>query len=657
MIGESAKNLTEQLDGGVRKLFEFFMSMPSDTLSRSPEFRRAYWDKMDELAPYMSPELRVLAAKNSPNPRNILNPKKKGDDIAGQLTDLGQADLFAKSYGLTMVEKTLFDLTNRRNISDAMRLVFPFGEAWGEFITRWGRLMVTGDRNIKNLNRLRQSVGGARRSGTFQENEFGDEEFTYPSFLNAGYAKAHDVLNNLPGGEKLMGPDIGQYMENVETTGSVESLNFASGVIPGFGPVFQMAARQLPNDPDYDWVRDLISPFGTEGNLAFQFAPAWVKRMAAAHGGQDDPQLTYQYNSTVMDIMRTKIDQGEFSGVTEVKEINALVAEAQEEAKALLAVRAAATFFNPASPQYKFQKEDADGMVWSYSNLGQAYYELQDEVGEEAAWEEFYQRFGFLPAAFTGGKTYSVVDRSLDVEGSRFERSQTELFQDYPSVAMYFDPNVHLESEYNHGAMLRQLDQGLRESYNAEQFAYLQQDQLGDIWWERTQGIAAGFGSGPGVKDKKDAFLASQRETIEGKYPFWNKPVPGKKQAVTNDQQREELLNAIEDPALAGAPIIEPVRIYEQLREQVLNEIRATGASSIDGPKSTTSDSGRVATYGRNWLREKAEELEMQYPQFGPLWRTVYSQEVNESHDATKATVWNLYDEGDIFDEVYGATG
>ena len=665
MTGESARKLTEQLDGGIAQMFKWFMSVPSDRLSRSPEFRRAYWEKMEELAPYMSKELRQAVANptkgdevfSAPNPNRILNPKAKGAGIEGQLTDIEQADLFAKSFGLAMVERTLFDLTNRRNISDAMRLVFPFGEAWGEFITRWGRLMVSGDRNIKNLNRLRQSVGGARRSGTFQENEFGDEEITYPAFLNAGYAKAHDIVNNLPMGEKMLGPDIGQYMENVKTTGNVESLNFASGVIPGFGPVFQIAARQLPNDPDYDWVRDLISPFGTEGNLAYQFAPAWVKRMAAAHGGQDDPQLTYQYNSTVMDIMRTKIDQGEFSGVTEVKAINALVAEAQEEAKALLAVRAAATFFNPASPRYKFQKEDKDGLVWSYSNLGQAYYELKEEVGEDAAWDEFYKRFGFLPAAFTGGKTYGVVDRSTDVEGSRFERSHEGIFQDYPSVAMYFDPNVHLESEYDHGAMLRQLDQGLRESYNAEQFAYLQQDQLGDIWWERTQSIAAGFGSGPGVKDRKDAFLASQRETIESKYPFWNKPIPGKKQAVTNDQQREELLNAIEDPALAGAPIIEPVRIYESLREQVLEQIRAAGASTIDGPKSTTSESGRVATYGRNWLRERAAELEMQYPQFGPLFRTVYSNEVNESHDATKATVWNLYDEGDIFDEVYGETG
>ena len=34
------------------------------------------------------------------------------------------------------------------------------------------------------------------------------------------------------------------------------------------------------------------------------------------------------------------------------------------------------------------------------------------------------------------------MDRATNVEGSRFERSQSQLFQDYPSVAMYFDPTA-----------------------------------------------------------------------------------------------------------------------------------------------------------------------------------------------------------------------
>ena len=655
VVGQETKNLSQQLDTATRRMFDIFMAFPSDTLSRAPEFRRAYWGKMEELAPYMDEALRAKVAKNAPNPDRILKPKgNKAAGIEGQLTDLDQADLFAKSHGLTMVERTLFTLTDRKNISDSARLFFPFGEAWGEFITRWGRLMVTGDKNVKNLNRLRQSVSGARRSGTFTENEYGNETFAYPAFLNTIYAKAHDTLNNLPGGEKFLGADVGQYMENIETRGSVESLNFASGVIPGFGPVFQIAARQLPQNPDYDWIRDLVAPFGTEGNLGHQFLPAWLKRLSAAHGGADDPQLTYQYNSTVMDIMRTKIDQGEFAGVTSEAEINALVREAESEAKGILVVRAAATYLNPSSPQYKFQKEDTSGMVWSYNNLGQAYYELQQEFGEEDAFNKFYERFGFLPQAFTGGKTYSVVDRSRTEEGGRFERSHTGLFEDYPSIAMYLDPNIAEDSPYDHDATLRQLDQGLRESWTAEQFAYIQQDQLGDIWWERVQSVAAGFPKGS--KDRKDAYLASQRQTITEQYPFWNKPIPGKAQAVTNEQQREELLRAIEDSRVSDLAVVNPIRIYEDLREQVLAQIREAGASTIDGPKSTTSDAGRIATYGRNWLREKAAELEMEYPQFGPLFQYIYYSEVSEHHDAIQPIDWNLYDEGDIFEETYGVT-
>jgi hypothetical protein len=144
------------------------------------------------------------------------------------------------------------------------------------------------------------------------------------------------------------------------------------------------------------------------------------------------------------------------------------------------------------------------------------------------------------------------------------------------------------------------------------------------------------------------------RDQIKDHYEYWGEDIPGKRQAVTNEQQQEELLRAIDDNRVAGLPVTEAVRQYEALREQVLEEIYRTGASTIDGPKSMSTESGRVATMGRNWLRQRAEELSQQYPTFEPLFRSVYAWEISTSHDAPEPVVIDAYGEGDIFEELYG---
>lgn len=671
-VTESGYELSA-LDEAVRGFYNFFMTKPSDALSRIPEFRRAYWERMADLFPYGDDAVQEAILARAPNRevrRALENARKRGEDVKGQITDLwipnegwrtgiDQVDEIAKAYGLTMVERTLFDLANKRNISDALRLVFPFVEAWGEFISRWGRIMVYGDRNIYNARRFQQAVEGLRESnpfdhedqqGFFYENDFGQEVFNYPSFLTDYQIQLHNIANDLPVVGNLLGENIpDDIADNIVASGSVESLNFASGVIPGFGPIFQFAAKKFPQDPKFDWVRDLLAPFGTEGGFLGTIAPAWVKRIMSARGGYDDPQLEYTYASTVMDVQRTMIDNGEYAGVSSQADIDELNALAEERAKGVLMVRAAATFWNPTSPSYRFQKEDKTGLVWSYSNLGREFYEMTQELGSEsAAWDEFYRRFGFLPAAFIGGKTYSIIDRSLTEEGYRFERSQPELFARYPSTAMYLDPTIDMESQYDHSAMLAQLRTGEREAWTGEQFIYLQQDQLGDLWWDNVNRNAML------IEDRthRDTYLMAQRAEIQRAYPYWNKPVPGKVQSVTNDEQMAEVFEWLSDEDLRGQPIVEAARQYEQYRHQVLNQLMTMGASTIDGPSSPDTEAGQWATFGREWLRQKATEIEAEVPQFGELFRSVYAFEVDPSHDQPMPPELTLYDDSDILTEL-----
>jgi CRP-like cAMP-binding protein len=113
-----------------------------------------------------------------------------------------------------------------------------------------------------------------------------------------------------------------------------------------------------------------------------------------------------------------------------------------------------------------------------------------------------------------------------------------------------------------------------------------------------------------------------------------------------------EVQQMIADPSLMGNAAVEAARKYESGRQEVLEQLAVYGSSSIDGPSSTTTDAGKVATFGREWLRQLADELIIEYPQFGEMYRNVYSYEVANVHDAPKPPIIDVFGEGDIFGEL-----
>jgi hypothetical protein len=141
------------------------------------------------------------------------------------------------------------------------------------------------------------------------------------------------------------------------------------------------------------------------------------------------------------------------------------------------------------------------------------------------------------------------------------------------------------------------------------------------------------------------------RAEIQDRYPYWNQEIPGKAQGATDEQQRAEVQQMINDPGLQNSPAVMAAAEYEDARQQVLDQLALYGSSAIDGPKSMNTDAGKVATVGRRWLRAVSEELIKKYPQFGELYRNVYSYEVAEVQDEIIPTI-DVFGEGDYFFEM-----
>ena len=680
--GKYPEGIGATYDKAVSNFFDFFMSKPSNWLSRSPVFEQAYWRHVGETMPFMdnvtqkhfmglaenagmgSPVRRAMKrTRDGIDPDGIksarMSPAKKGE-----LNELIEAiDEQAKAMGMAQVERTLFDLSTKRNISDSLSLIFPFVEAWGEFLSRWSKLAVYGDRNIKTMNRLQQGINGLRESdpfsangdqGFFHQNEHGDEVFSYPSWVTKGGIHLNNVLNDIPVvGGALFGEDVDPSMaDQLSVTGSVESMNFASSVIPGFGPAVQIASQTVLNDnPRWDEVKKVIAPFG-EVSGPSGLAPAWVKRLMSANK-HPDTQLNATYMATVQDTLRVMQMNGEFNGVTSPEDIKALVAEAEERAKALLMVRSAATFMLPSAPSYTFQTEDQDGQVWAFTQLGQEYNTIKyDEAGgdDTKAFEIFTERFGFSSAPFMKGRSYKVKQRSATVEGFRFERENRGLFEEYDATAMFLGPYSNENSEYAYGRHLELLKQSAKENWTPEQNAALVDKFLGDTEMEYLkQGI-----DWMRAEDREQYDLSIQQAQVEiqNRHPYWGRAIEGQREGVTDDQQQAEVERWMTDSKLKGRPVVEAARAYLAERERYIEVLVAEGMT-LSGEYTADQWKTEITIAVRSELRAFAERLSTETPEFEALWENVYASEVSQQHDGWEPERVDFYGE-DLFESTLG---
>jgi len=89
----------------------------------------------------------------------------------------------AKMEAIEETKQVFYDLSNKANIADALKFVFPFGDAWYEVLTRWMHIMnpvSQGGQPLRNVRRVQQTFNAGRQSGFISTNEYGEEVFNWP---------------------------------------------------------------------------------------------------------------------------------------------------------------------------------------------------------------------------------------------------------------------------------------------------------------------------------------------------------------------------------------------------------------------------------------------------------------------------------------------
>ena len=590
--------LGERWDEGVQRMFNFFMGNRTANLSRSPHFRQYYWKEAEQLAFTLNADdqaklLVNMDAAELPDAMKA-NIRKAAQRGTGDLT-LEQVDVLLKGRALDATRELLYDVSKRGQISDVLRIIFPFAESQKEVMSTWAKLAT---KNPAVPRRAHQIVQGARGAGIFYKDpQTGEEMFAYPG---------SQIVT-----EKIFGMPI-------PLGNRAEALSmFGSGLMPGAGPVIQLSARWfLPDKPRFEQIREMIDPFGesAEGGVVEQFAPAWLKAMVT---GANMDESDAAFGNDMMDIFNAGLSSGMYRNDSP-EAIRDGLENAKHKARWLHIIRGGAMLAGaPAPPRPEFLAQDKDGRWTMMDALVKEYRKIQEENPEDAS-AVFLEKFGpgvfavVQPSTYTGGR---ILPEATTTAGD-WARKHEGLADKYPAVYGIFAPRDP-DAPFDIQVWARQKREKERIPMEPEQRAKWVNDRLASAIFYQAKDR---FGPFPNKTQKN--FLSQLRTALMNEYPGFEENLGLPEKFKTEDRVKE-ISKAVEDPDLADNPVTEPTKLYLAARERLNSFAKESGvAESVVKAKGTAG--------ARQWLRAFAEQLVVEHPEFGEVWDRVFESELTD---------------------------
>jgi hypothetical protein len=582
-------------DRAVETMFGALMSKPTNALSRSPAFRQFYWRRAAELVPFMdeAAQTATLKAANDSNlTRSAIDRIGRAASRGKGTLTMNEADTVAKAFALDSTKRLLYDLTEKSQLFDITRHIFPFGEAWREVLTRWLKI---GMQRPQTIRRAQQLVEGAEGSGFFYVDEqTGEEMFAYP------------------GGEFLTKALLDTP---VRLTGTLKSLNILGNVVPGFGPLVQIPAGWfLPDKPEWDGIKEILLPYGelkTEGGIVESLLPAYMQKFRQAIGKPADERL---FNNTVMNVAGYLLTTGEYSTDTP-EEISRLMNEAKARAKGLYILRGIAQSILPAAPRPEFLAHDKEGRLMLAEAMAQDYRKMLDEDPNTAA-EQFLKKYGEGAFFLTQPKSMALVDAPINKEGLDWIRKNGGLQKKYPLTLGLFAPQGE---DFDYQAYLRQFEKGERVALTAEQWVQRTNHRLATLIYRAAQQRVS-----DSPDEDEQEWLRQIREALKVELPGYQ-DFTGLAERAKPEVLIRELTRAAKDPQLSQTDAGRGLTLYLQARDRALASAKDDGLVGFGTAKG--------ARYIRDWLRQVGTAAVQEYPDFEPLWSRVFSRELPQEEE------------------------
>jgi len=391
-------------------------------------------------------------------PRKVFGKAYQGTDAEKQLADQLENILQGSKYAAIEETKDLFyDLATKSNTADASRLLFPFGDAWYEVLSRWAKIMnprYSGSQPYRNVRRLQTAMAAGRQSGFLSTNEFGEEVMNWP-----GLAGLAPIGDGQPFGLNSQMP--------------MSSLMFidptARGIAgPSMSPLVQLSARMAqPTLDKMPALRSLVNWAAYGGADAFQpgrptsvmdaattFMPTPIRRMLAIITEESNREV---YGNTKMRIFEAMLTSGDPryqswdpEGMRKAWEV------AQTAGTWLSIARLFDSFFMPGQPQYQptivkdiNPKAPGGQQVLSLISMSNEYRHARELWGESEAALYMVERYGVNPVVLQGMSS-GVVQRPATWDYVNYAAANPWLEEVSPYTAGFAVPIG--EEVYSHRA-------------------------------------------------------------------------------------------------------------------------------------------------------------------------------------------------------------
>ena len=638
-----------------------------------PEFRMAYWDRVAQLAPGLNAseiDRALKAARTTLSPLKRLRgdgafdsvgsnhpafsalEKAKKENSDGMLT-MDEIHELAMTHAASEVQELFYDAAKRNKFWYQLRLIFPFGQAWGNTMKVWSDLGAKAPIQVykvqKGLNSLietgsseiyeaGQQIGAypeyapgsapweqSSDGGFFYTDSFGETSFMYP-YVGKLQAVPLNVVGALKNGfstGNFSGPGVPET--NIQSP--AQSLNMAMGgdsVLPGVAALggVMLNTDMLPDNDVVTTLRSLAMPFG-EKNILDAAVPAWYSKILAGIGSLPfiggaleaglDVLAPANKQKHVNDALLILSTSGNYPNwATDPLQLQRMQEDAKSLSKGLLITTGLIQNVLPSTPVLDVNvllnekpstdsKEVTNPQLYSVGVMNvlfQQYLKRNNRDYTEAHME-FVKDFGPSAIYATIGDWKAFGGRPTS-NALAFARKNPEIAESYPELFTLFFPGgdssdaaaMKFMKDFGSGVVRRKTV----DEITSEVISTLKRIQIERINSMQVAGITS--------EDEADAM----KSDVDERYLKTDTTL-----AVVKDKTAEMLqLNAmVNDFApIRNSEAGQAFAIAWDLRETALNEARR-----FSGRDDTTLSGKKVAPI-REWLDNKIFELQDKYPDF-----------------------------------------
>jgi hypothetical protein len=631
--GESAsliKMKESQFDQAVNWFFNGLVGRAHNFMDRSPLWRQEYTKEVNRLAVLMSPkaaaEMKALILNRTSHYDSIAQSKGFArtftlKDYLGKNVDADElfesldnakgwmsrdeVHAFANALTLDKIEGLLFDATARNSITDAARIVSPFGAAFAEVTKTWAGLLAKNPDKVVSLGRKYEILTGDRESEALQNKGLlrkdpisGDMMYFLP-----GSGSIFKMFNKLTGGE-----DTGS---NYNLQAPVKGMNMVFNFTPGFSPIVGFPfGKLLYGSPKLRDFASFLLPYGQPKSPTDikEYMPGWMSKIVS--GLLDNPRTPGVFGDTLSEVMRVEMATGKYD-LSDPDQRSQFEKDVEHKARILTMMRGIGQGLGPSSPTVEAKVRTKSGDIFS-GYLTAEFHKLQSEDYDTAI-ERFLFMFGEETFGFMAGKTKSLVSGVESTsEFAKWELENADLFDTpYGDIAGFFAPKG---SNYDHAAWVYQINTGKRERIPP----IPTQVEIAEYVLGMHKYRALVNAAGPRPNEKQRTAIAEQKLLLEAEYPGM---VTQSVLDVEKSKKNMKMLRlATQDSRLKDNETVIALKDYLDFRDM-----------AIAGAKAAGNEWGSDAAAGlRAVLRFQGQRLVKETPEFARVFDRLLLPELDK---------------------------